>query len=161
MFGREDHGLTNDAADRCQLLVTIPTDPDYPSLNLAQAVLLTLHQSWMNSARSAETQSASTPPFPPAGADTIERFMQTVTDALDAIGFATERVDWIAERLDALPPPVLFRPGAYIPLRGQQAFGLLTLASEDPQRFYPEMGTMYLKRLGDSVSAALGRSLAG
>ena len=39
--------------------------------------------------------------------------------------------------------------------------GLLTLASEDPQRFYPEMGTMYLKRLGDSVSAALGRSLAG
>jgi predicted metal-dependent hydrolase len=38
--------------------------------------------------------------------------------ALDAIGFATERVDWIAERLDALPPPVLFRPGAYIPLRG-------------------------------------------
>jgi len=87
MFGREDHGLTNDAADRCQLLVTIPTDPDYPSLNLAQAVLLTLHQSWMNSARSAETQSASTPPFPPAGADTIERFMQTVTDALDAIGY--------------------------------------------------------------------------
>ena len=53
------------------------------------------------------------------------------------------------------------RSFAYIPLRGQQAFGLLTLASEDPQRFYPEMGTMYLKRLGDSVSAALGRSLAG
>jgi predicted metal-dependent hydrolase len=38
--------------------------------------------------------------------------------ALDAIGFATERVDWIADRLDALPPPVAFRPGAYIPLRG-------------------------------------------
>jgi len=38
--------------------------------------------------------------------------------ALDAIGFATERVDWIAERLGALPPPVAFRPGAYIPLRG-------------------------------------------
>ena len=50
---------------------------------------------------------------------------------------------------------------AYIPLRGQQAFGLLTLASEDPQRFYPEMGTLYLKRLGDTVAAALGRSLAG
>ncbi len=38
--------------------------------------------------------------------------------ALDAISFASERVDWIAERLGALPPPVLFRPGAYIPLRG-------------------------------------------
>jgi predicted metal-dependent hydrolase len=38
--------------------------------------------------------------------------------ALDAIGFASERVEWIAERLGALPPPVQFRPGAYIPLRG-------------------------------------------
>jgi len=38
--------------------------------------------------------------------------------ALDAISFATERVDWIAERLGALPPPILFRPGVYIPLRG-------------------------------------------
>jgi uncharacterized protein YigA (DUF484 family) len=50
---------------------------------------------------------------------------------------------------------------AYIPLRTQQAFGLLTLASEDARRFYPEMGTLYLKRLGDTVAAALGRSLAG
>jgi len=38
--------------------------------------------------------------------------------ALDAISFASERVDWIAERLGALPPPVAFHPGAYIPLRG-------------------------------------------
>jgi predicted metal-dependent hydrolase len=38
--------------------------------------------------------------------------------ALDAIGFASERVDWIAERLDALPRAVAFKPGAYIPLRG-------------------------------------------
>jgi len=49
---------------------------------------------------------------------------------------------------------------AYIPLRGQDAFGLLTLASEDAQRFYPEMGTLYLKRLGDVAGAALERSLA-
>lgn len=38
--------------------------------------------------------------------------------ALEAIAFATERVDWIAEKLGALPPPILFRPGVYIPLRG-------------------------------------------
>jgi predicted metal-dependent hydrolase len=38
--------------------------------------------------------------------------------ALDAISFASERVDWIAERLGALPPPLGFRPGAQIPLRG-------------------------------------------
>lgn len=38
--------------------------------------------------------------------------------ALEAISFASERVEWIADRLGALPPPVVFKPGAYIPLRG-------------------------------------------
>jgi hypothetical protein len=48
---------------------------------------------------------------------------------------------------------------AYVPLRTEQAFGLLALASEDAQRFYPEMGTLYLKRLGELVSVALARFL--
>ena len=42
LFGREDSGLPNEALDRCHALVTIPTDPSYTSLNLAQAVLLLL-----------------------------------------------------------------------------------------------------------------------
>ena len=36
-------------------------------------------------------------------------------------------------------------------------FGVVALASEDPQRFYPEMGTLYLGRIGDLVSHALWR----
>jgi uncharacterized protein YigA (DUF484 family) len=48
---------------------------------------------------------------------------------------------------------------AYVPLRTDKLFGLLILASEDPQRFYPEMGTLYLRRLGELVSAGLGRYL--
>ena len=37
------------------------------------------------------------------------------------------------------------------------AFGVVALASEDPQRFYPEMGTLYLARIGELVSHALWR----
>ena len=48
---------------------------------------------------------------------------------------------------------------AYVPLRADKVFGLLILASEDPQRFYPEMGTLYLKRLSELVSTGLGRYL--
>jgi len=51
------------------------------------------------------------------------------------------------------------RSFSYIPLRERETFGLLALASEDPQRFYPEMGTLYLKRLGDLVGAAIARYL--
>jgi uncharacterized protein YigA (DUF484 family) len=46
-----------------------------------------------------------------------------------------------------------------VAMRSEQSFGLLALASEDAQRFYPEMGTLYLKRLGELVSAALLRYL--
>ena len=46
---------------------------------------------------------------------------------------------------------------AAIPLRGEHTVGLLVLASEDAQRFYPEMGTLYLDRLGQLVGATLTR----
>lgn len=45
---------------------------------------------------------------------------------------------------------------ALIPLRRDaQVFGMLALGSEDPQRFFPEMGTMYVERIGDLVGAAV------
>jgi len=44
-----------------------------------------------------------------------------------------------------------------IPLRSSDTVGVLALASEDAQRFYPEMGTVYLKRIGDMVAMALLR----
>lgn len=46
---------------------------------------------------------------------------------------------------------------AAIPLRGEHTVGLLVLASEDAQRFYPDMGILYLDRLGQLVGAALTR----
>jgi uncharacterized protein YigA (DUF484 family) len=51
------------------------------------------------------------------------------------------------------------RSFAYLPLRAGETFGLLCLASEDAQRFYPEMGTLYLKRLGELVASALTRHI--
>lgn len=45
---------------------------------------------------------------------------------------------------------------AYLPLRnGDQSIGLLILASEDAHRFYPEMGTVFLQRIAETVSGAL------
>lgn len=43
LFGREDHGLPNYALDRAQVVVTIPTT-EHMSLNLAQAVLVSLYE---------------------------------------------------------------------------------------------------------------------
>jgi len=38
VFGRENSGLTNDEIAKCNYLVTIPSNPDYTSLNIAAAV---------------------------------------------------------------------------------------------------------------------------
>lgn len=38
---------------------------------------------------------------------------------------------------------------------GNASLGLLILASEDAQRFYPEMGTLFLQRIAETVAAAL------
>ena len=51
------------------------------------------------------------------------------------------------------------RSFAYVALKDGRSLGLLSMASEDAQRFYPEMGTLYLKRLGEITTVALQRYL--
>lgn len=52
------------------------------------------------------------------------------------------------------------RSFAMVPLKQNETRGLLVLASEDATRFYPEMGTLYLSRLGELAGAALTRFAA-
>jgi len=40
VFGREDRGLTREEVVQCQLTASIPTNPDSPTMNLAQAVCI-------------------------------------------------------------------------------------------------------------------------
>jgi TrmH family RNA methyltransferase len=44
LFGRERHGLTNEEMQRCNFLVNIPTNPEYGSLNIAQAVQIIAYE---------------------------------------------------------------------------------------------------------------------
>jgi uncharacterized protein len=65
-----------------------------------------------------------------------------------------EVLDWFG----VVAPHV--RSVALVPLRREaQVFGLLALGSEEAERFYAEMGTLYLSRIGDLVAAALRRQL--
>jgi len=63
LFGPEDRGLDNEALGRCNAVVTIPTAPDDPSLNLAQSALLIAYELWL-----AATASGSSPRVPDAAA---------------------------------------------------------------------------------------------
>jgi tRNA/rRNA methyltransferase len=44
VFGREDRGLANEELEMCDIIVNIPTSPDYPSMNLSHAVSVVLYE---------------------------------------------------------------------------------------------------------------------
>jgi len=48
---------------------------------------------------------------------------------------------------------------ALVPLGQTRTVGLLALGSEDPQRFFAEMGTLYLRRIGELTAGALAATV--
>jgi len=48
---------------------------------------------------------------------------------------------------------------ALVPLGQTVVFGLLALGSEDAKRFYPDMGTLYLRRIGELCAAGVSARL--
>src|SRR5215475_13657979 len=44
VFGSEKHGLTNEDLSRCHRVMSIPTEPDCPSMNLGQAVAVCCYE---------------------------------------------------------------------------------------------------------------------
>src|SRR5271154_7034198 len=83
VFGREDRGLTNRELKLCHRLVTIPTAPEYPSLNLAQAVMVVAYELMM--AATATVQAARAPEF--VAASISDPMLERLAEALVSIGF--------------------------------------------------------------------------
>jgi len=89
VFGREDHGLSNEDLDRAHTVVTIPTT-DHASLNLAQAVLLALYELHLE-ADASRTLAPPRKDAPPASAAQFERFFADADRALGAVNFFRTR----------------------------------------------------------------------
>lgn len=87
LFGAEPNGLSNAAMDRCQRMITIPSDPDYPSLNLAQAVLLVAYELRMAVGDALPLPPAYFHDSPPADAATLERLIGLIQNSLSITHF--------------------------------------------------------------------------
>src|SRR5438132_13749077 len=91
VFAREDWGMSNEMLDACHAVTTIPTNPAYPSLNLAQAALLVLYQLFQ---RAGGQQQAYRPPrrqAPAASSQLLEDLFADAERALEAIEFLKQR----------------------------------------------------------------------
>ena len=87
LFGNERFGLPNEAVEKCNVLINIPANPDYSSLNLAQAVQVLAYEGRM--AATAGKLAASSIGFKGAAAsvEQIEGMYAHLEQALVAIDF--------------------------------------------------------------------------
>ena len=90
--------------------------------------------------------------FRPVGTE-LKRYAASLAQPYCGPSGLPEAAAWFGEGASHV------RSVAHMALRDQECFGMLALGSEDVQRFFPEMGTLYLKRLGELASAALLRFL--
>ena len=83
-------------------------------------------------------------------------FASSLTQPYCGVNSGFEAVNWLDDPATAMSV-------ALIPLRAGAAngtgpaFGMLVLASPDPQRFQAGMGTDFLERIAELASAALSR----
>jgi len=59
LFGRENYGLSVEELAKCDLLVHIPTNPEYPILNISHAVAIVLYELFQPQARVHVPKKAS------------------------------------------------------------------------------------------------------
>ncbi len=85
LFGPERSGLDNDEIGLAAGIIEAPLNPAFPSLNLAQAVLLAAWE-W----RMAGPAPVPPPPSELASAEAFEGFWQHLDDALEDAGYYRE-----------------------------------------------------------------------
>jgi tRNA/rRNA methyltransferase len=98
LFGPEGNGLEHPELDRCNLVLRLPCDPAYRSLNLAQAALLVMYE-----LRMAAVPPAPPATNPPASAGELAQCFDLAERALESIGFfKSDNRSQVLRRLRAL-----------------------------------------------------------
>lgn len=84
LFGNEAHGLSNEELNRCQYVISIPTDSAYTSLNVASAVQIMAYELRMASLYAAPVASEAVALAP---LEDIEFFYLRLEETLKRIQF--------------------------------------------------------------------------
>jgi tRNA/rRNA methyltransferase len=86
LFGPERTGLANDELIYADAVVTVPVNPDFFSLNIAQAVLLVAYE-WFQSAVVVLERQEGVPAGRPATKGELDQLLEHLIAELDAVDF--------------------------------------------------------------------------
>jgi TrmH family RNA methyltransferase len=98
LFGSERYGLGTEDLQYCNVLVRIPANPDYCSLNLAMSVQLLTYELFTTREQPASHVQLE---LPLAAAGDVEHFYRHLHEVLNSIDFA-DRTGHLMERLRRL-----------------------------------------------------------
>ena len=87
LFGAERTGLTNEELALAHLLIRIPANPEYPSLNLAMAVQLVCYELFRAAGSPASERPLSESPVPLASGADMERFYAHLAEVMEEVDF--------------------------------------------------------------------------
>jgi tRNA (cytidine32/uridine32-2'-O)-methyltransferase len=87
VFGREDRGLTNEELGICNLHVHIPTDEDYSSLNLSQAVQILSYELRLAMLSEEEVDAKNEWDVELANSDQTERLINHMDELMQEVEF--------------------------------------------------------------------------
>jgi tRNA/rRNA methyltransferase len=86
LFGRERNGLENDEVALADCIVTLPVNPAFASLNLAQAVIIVAYE-WFKLQSSGALPFAMPEKSPPAGKQQLLAFFAAIERELEKVEF--------------------------------------------------------------------------
>lgn len=106
VFGREHSGLTNDELSLCNYMVSIPTNPDFSSLNVASAIQVMCYEIYKHVSRGQLTSTEEGEPL--ATSHDIEGYMSHLQQVLvttefidpDNPGLLMQRLRRLYQRID-------------------------------------------------------------
>lgn len=87
LFGPERTGLENDDVALADTVITVPLNPDYSSLNLAQCVLLVAYEWYQADAPTLSERHMTKGAQPPATKEKLLGFFEHLERELDECGF--------------------------------------------------------------------------
>lgn len=84
-FGREDYGLFDEELELCHMLVTIPTNPEYPVMNVSHAVAVILYELSKGKFKTEEKVFAT--------AEDVENLVESFERLMRTVWYPKHRID--------------------------------------------------------------------
>lgn len=126
LFGPERAGLENADVARANAIISVPVNPEFPSLNLAQCVLLTAYE-WRRQSEGVKDEKIEPGKSGWANAIEIEKLAQHYESRLDQAGFFFPATKAESMKVNLAQPLV-----AYAADRGRRANVAWHPASDGP-----------------------------